>query len=185
MRPNRGFNPCNGTHHLAGSVDPNRVFFKYFLGGCPWGGALQANSIVTWSLLGTLDETSAAVPAPIQALQGTTRTIAGYMVPLNEDFMAETVAEFFLVPDPIACIHGPPPPINQVVYVVMAAPVPIDYDFRGVRVTGTFWIPDRDPVHGFMGYELVGHTATPANFEAREPIRVHELPQTDQLLPDY
>lgn len=36
-----------------------------------------------------------------------------------------------------------------------------------------------------MGYELVGHTATPANFEAREPIRVHELPQTDQLLPDY
>jgi hypothetical protein len=28
-------------------------------------------------------------------LQGTTRTIAGYMVPLNEDFMAETVAEFF------------------------------------------------------------------------------------------
>jgi REP element-mobilizing transposase RayT len=150
-----------------------------------WWGGVQANPTVTWSLLATLDETSASVPAPIQAVQGTTRTIAGYMVPLNEDFMAETVAEFFLVPDPIACIHGPPPPINQVVYVEMTEPVPIDYDFRGVRVTGTFVIPDRDPVHGFMGYELVGHTATPANFEAREPIRVHELPQTDQLLPDY
>lgn len=148
-------------------------------------GGVQANSTVTWSLLATLDETSASVPAPIQAVQGTTRTIAGYMVPLNEDFMAETVAEFFLVPDPIACIHGPPPPINQVVYVEMTEPVPIDYDFRGVRVTGTFVIPDRDPVHGFMGYELVGHTATPANFEVREPIRVHELPQINQLLPDY
>lgn len=153
-----------------------------FLSVC--GGGVQANSTVTWSLLATLDETSASVPAPIQALQGTTRTIAGYMVPLNEDFMAETVAEFFLVPDPIACIHGPPPPINQVVYVVMAAPVPIDYEFRGVRVTGTFGIPDRDPVHGFMGYELVGHTATPANFEAREPIRVHERPPAARVFPD-
>lgn len=150
-----------------------------------WWGGVQANSIVTWSLLATLDETSAAVPAPIQALQGTTRTIEGYMVPLNEDFMAETVAEFFLVPDPIACIHGPPPPINQVVYVEMTEPVPIDYDFRGVRVTGTLVIPERDPVNGFMGYELIGHAAKSANFEPQDPIWVHEQPQTDILMPEY
>lgn len=148
-------------------------------------GCLYANTTVTWSLLSLLDETIKSVPAPIRALQGTTRTIEGYMVPLNEDFMAETVGEFFLVPDPIACIHGPPPPINQVVYVEMTEPVPIDYDFRGVRVTGTFVIPERDPVNGFMGYELIGHTAKSANFEPQDPIWVHEQPQTDILMPEY
>ncbi len=42
-------------------------------------------------------------------------SIEGYLVPL--DFEAEEVSEFVLVPYFGACIHVPPPPANQVVYV--------------------------------------------------------------------
>lgn len=45
--------------------------------------------------------------------------VPGYMVPL-EDTLNE-VTEFLLVPYPGACIHVPPPPPNQLVYVTMAS----------------------------------------------------------------
>ena len=89
----------NGIINIVGADSISAALGFWIQIGCflsmLWWGGVQANPTVTWSLLATLDETSASVPAPIQAVQGTTRTIAGYMVPLNEDFMAETVAEFF------------------------------------------------------------------------------------------
>ena len=50
-----------------------------------------------------------------QSLDGKRVHIGGYVVPL--DFEATTVKEFLLVPFVGACIHVPPPPANQIVYV--------------------------------------------------------------------
>ncbi len=51
----------------------------------------------------------------VDDLNGKTVRISGYAVPL--DFDAQTVREFLLVPYFGACIHVPPPPGNQTVYV--------------------------------------------------------------------
>ena len=62
---------------------------------------------------------SAAVNAK---LDGQLIEIPGFIVPLSEDSEG-LVTEFFLVPYVGACIHVPPPPPNQIVYVKPMEPV--------------------------------------------------------------
>lgn len=66
--------------------------------------------------------------------QGSFRTIAeldkqyvrlpGYIVPVDVDD-DQKMSSFFLVPYFGACIHVPPPPPNQIVYVTLAEPIPV------------------------------------------------------------
>jgi hypothetical protein len=53
----------------------------------------------------------------VDELNGKTVRISGYAVPL--DFNEQNVREFLLVPYFGACIHVPPPPGNQTVYVTI------------------------------------------------------------------
>jgi hypothetical protein len=69
-------------------------------------------------------------PAVVPELNGKRVKIGGYVVPL--DFESTTVKEFLLVPFVGACIHVPPPPANQIIYVKSD---------KGFEMTGTF-----DPV---------------------------------------
>ena len=70
-----------------------------------------------------------------QKLSETKVKIPGFVVPLVVDDTG-VVSEFFLVPYFGACIHVPPPPPNQIVYVKLAG--------GGVRLTGSpedaFWV---------------------------------------------
>ena len=67
-------------------------------------------------------------------LDGQRIRLPGYVVPL--DFEATDVAEFLLVPYFGACIHVPPPPSNQIVYVTTVAGYPLKELFEPVWVTG-------------------------------------------------
>lgn len=51
----------------------------------------------------------------IQGLDGQSVRIPGFVVPV--EFDEESITEFFLVPYFGACIHSPPPPPNQIIYV--------------------------------------------------------------------
>ena len=62
--------------------------------------------------------------------------LPGYVVPL--DFEGTRVTGFLLVPYMGACIHVPPPPPNQIVYVRTKEPIEIDEIFEAVYATGTF-----------------------------------------------
>ena len=62
--------------------------------------------------------------------------LGGYVVPL--DFDGSKVTGFLLVPYMGACIHVPPPPPNQIVYVHTKEPIEIDEIFEAVYATGTF-----------------------------------------------
>ncbi|CAB1076888.1 FIG003461: hypothetical protein [Olavius algarvensis Delta 1 endosymbiont] len=53
----------------------------------------------------------------VEALNGQQVRIPGYLLPL--EVSAAKVTEFLLVPYVGACIHVPPPPPNQVIYVKM------------------------------------------------------------------
>ena len=58
----------------------------------------------------------------------------GYLLPL--EFSGQQVTEFLLVPYVGACIHSPPPPPNQIVYVKSDKPVEVKTTFEAVWVTG-------------------------------------------------
>ena len=74
-------------------------------------------------------------PAVVADLDGRRVSLGGYVVPL--DFEATKVTEFLLVPFVGACIHVPPPPANQIVYVQAPQGFDISGPFDPVTVTGT------------------------------------------------
>ena len=51
----------------------------------------------------------------IEKMNGLSVRIPGFVVPV--EFDEESITEFFLVPYFGACIHSPPPPPNQIMYV--------------------------------------------------------------------
>jgi len=61
--------------------------------------------------------------------------IPGFIIPI--DISAEGVTSFVLVPYAGACIHVPPPPPNQLVFVSTKVPWPSERLWEAVWVTGT------------------------------------------------
>ena len=76
-----------------------------------------------------------APPAIVADLNGKRVAIGGYIVPL--DFESTSIKEFLLVPFVGACIHVPPPPANQIIYVKSGKGIEITGQFDPVTVTGT------------------------------------------------
>jgi hypothetical protein len=68
-------------------------------------------------------------------LEGLTLRIPGFIVPLEENSEG-LVTEFLLVSYFGACIHVPPPPPNQIVYVKPARPVEVKDTFEAYWITG-------------------------------------------------
>ena len=100
---------------------------KSFLGGrhAISGRGLQASrpppptiDDKRWLSEKRLQPGAGAAPAVVPELDGKRVRIGGYVVPL--DFEATNVKEFLLVPFVGACIHVPPPPPNQIIYVKSA-----------------------------------------------------------------
>jgi len=70
----------------------------------------------------------------VSELDGQKIRLPGFVVPL--DFEGTETSEFLLVPYFGACIHVPPPPSNQIVYVKTVASYPLQGLFEPVWVTG-------------------------------------------------
>jgi hypothetical protein len=93
--------------------------------------------------------------------------IAGYLLPL--DFDPAGTTEFLLVPYFGACIHEPPPPPNQVIYLKSSAPYAPAALFEGVMITGTMRVRSEKKELFFMdgsdevasGYLLEGESIVP------------------------
>ncbi len=93
--------------------------------------------------------------APIvKELNGKYVKIPGYIVPLEFDFEKGTFSEFLLAPFFGACIHVPPPPSNQIVYVKSASPLKQKWLDDAVWVTGTITTDSVDSEYGFAGYSM-------------------------------
>lgn len=69
------------------------------------------------------------------ALIGRTVRMPGFILPLDYQPGGE-IDEFLLVPYFGACVHTPPPPPNQIVYVTMDEPLRVDRLWDPVWVTG-------------------------------------------------
>ena len=92
--------------------------------------------------------------APIvESLDGKNIKIPGFVVPLEGD--GQVVSEFLLVPYYGACIHVPPPPANQTVYVkVPSGDVKIREVFDTVWVSGTLTAKTFDSDLATAGYQI-------------------------------
>ncbi len=72
-----------------------------------------------------------------QEVLGKKIRIDGFMVPLDFDYgEALTVEEFVLVPDAGMCIHVPPPPPNQMIFIKLKKPEKVRYMYQPIAVEG-------------------------------------------------
>ena len=89
----------------------------------------------------------------IPTLDGQKVRMAGYIVPLEADDKGN-LTEFFLVPYYGACIHVPPPPANQIVYVKSAEGFEVTGQFEPVWITGTLKVTSAFTGLAEAGYSL-------------------------------
>ncbi|MCH2164353.1 MAG: DUF3299 domain-containing protein [Marinovum sp.] len=87
------------------------------------------------------------------ALDGTRVRIPGFIIPLAWTGEGDVI-EFVLVPYVGACIHVPPPPPNQLVYVTSAVPWPGNELWDAVWVTGELRAGLQDTAVAETGYQL-------------------------------
>jgi hypothetical protein len=88
----------------------------------------------------------------VERFNGQTVRLAGYVVPLETDGTA--LKEFLLVPYYGACIHVPPPPPNQTVFVRAKDGLSVRRLFDTVAVTGRFNTERRSGELADAGYVL-------------------------------
>lgn len=85
--------------------------------------------------------------------------IPGYLVPLDYDGTGMTTA--LLVPYVGACVHVPPPPPNQLIFVSTEKPYDITSMFEPVYVTGLFGTAATSTQLAEIGYALVAEQIEP------------------------
>ncbi|WP_443083318.1 DUF3299 domain-containing protein [Vibrio sp. VPAP30] len=89
-----------------------------------------------------------------QELNGSKVKIPGFVIPLEGD--ANMVTEFLLVPYFGACIHVPPPPPNQIIYVKFPKGAPVQELWDVVYVIGTLKTETVSHELAQTGYVLQG-----------------------------
>lgn len=120
---------------------------------------LSAPSVPEGRWMSAPTKSSANPPAVVASLDGKRVQIGGYVVPL--DFDATRVKEFLLVPFVGACIHVPPPPPNQIVYVKAETGVDVHGTFDPVWVTGTLTVTPAFTGLAEAGYSLDAEKVEP------------------------
>ena len=117
------------------------------------GSSGPAGKVADWGLYRQFDSVTNTAPQELQALDGQKVRSPGFMVPL-EDNRAE-VTEFLLVPNPQACIHAPPPPSNQMVYVRMVGK-PAKTLFGPIMVEGILRVSSQTHQYGTANFQIYG-----------------------------
>jgi hypothetical protein len=120
--------------------------------------------MVDWRMLGGLNYENGEMTDTLKKLNGKVVKIPGFVVPL-EDY-EEEAAEFLLVPYFGACVHTPPPPPNQLVYVKMANKKKMKVGlWDAVWMYGTLKVEYVESVYGPASFTLEGLRTAPYGIE--------------------
>ncbi|HMR03217.1 MAG TPA: DUF3299 domain-containing protein [Candidatus Competibacter phosphatis] len=101
----------------------------------------------------------------VAALDGVRIRLPGFAIPLETD--GQLANRFLLVPYIGACIHVPPPPLNQTVLVEAPMGALIQRVFDPVWVTGRLTVRRADTALANAGYTLIATEVSPYN--AKQP----------------
>lgn len=113
--------------------------------------------VTDWRTLRLLDFKTGTGPEEVMSLDQKEVRIPGFMVPLEDD--QNEVSEFLLVPTRQACIHVPPPPPNQMIYVKMSGGH-TPYSWGPIWVQGRLSISKRESPYGQAGFDMLGRYTT-------------------------
>lgn len=94
------------------------------------------------------------IPEPLQKMNRHVVRIPGFMVALEMD--GQDASEFLLVPAAGLCIHVPPPPPNQTVFVKMESGEKAPFSWEPVWVTGYFEIRASKNHYNSAAYYMLG-----------------------------
>lgn len=95
-----------------------------------------------------------SMPAPIvPALNNKKLRIPGYVLPVK--YEGSMVYEFLLVPYMGACIHVPPPPANQMVYVILKEPLDATGLWDPVWASGLMKTESETTEFAVAGYKML------------------------------
>ena len=98
--------------------------------------------------------------APVETkMNGARVRIPGFVVPMGTDL--DHVKEFLLVPYFGACIHVPPPPANQMIYVFPKRPLKNAQIMGAVWVSGTLETTVAATAFGDAGYRMKAELVEP------------------------
>ena len=90
--------------------------------------------------------------------------LPGYMVPLV--YEGEAVTEFLLVPSAGQCIHVPPPPVNQTIFVALKEPTRIRTYGEPVIVEGRLLTELGQTDYAETGYRIEAEAVEDFAFDA-------------------
>lgn len=103
----------------------------------------------------------------VETLNGAQIRLPGFAIPLETD--GQSTRQFLLVPYYGACIHVPPPPANQTVWVEAPAGVLIHRVFDAVWVTGRLAVEPVNTGLAKAGYTLVAAKVEPYVIDQNTP----------------
>jgi hypothetical protein len=134
------------------------IFALLLSGSLLFAAPTPAALTVSWSTLKTLNATQ--ISSPARALNGKLIAVPGFMVPLEDD--ADEVTEFLLVPFAGACIHVPPPPPNQMIFVKLGHNQKAKMSFtEPIMVTGHLHVATVDSPYGDVSFSMDGDSVRP------------------------
>lgn len=113
---------------------------------------------ISWRVLASLDYVTGKVSDTLRVLNGKRVRVPGFIVPLD-DFQ-DVVKEFLLVPYFGACVHTPPPPPNQLMFVRMKSKQKVSL-FEPVWIEGVLVIKQYQSIYGAVGFQLAADKITP------------------------
>lgn len=99
----------------------------------------------------------------VEELNGRLVKLPGFSIPL--EFSGDGVTEFILAPYVGACIHVPPPPANQLVYVTTETPYPSSGLFDAIWVIGTIHAHAKSTELAEIGYSIAANGIEPYVWE--------------------
>ena len=115
---------------------------------------------VLWDVLWGLDYRTGEISPELQQHIGKEVKSPGFMVPLED--WAEEASEVLLVPYVGACVHTPPPPPNQLVYVLMDGGETVEVSFWDpVWIYGTLVVEETTNVYGAVSFKMSGTDVQP------------------------
>lgn len=99
----------------------------------------------------------------VAALNGREVKLPGYIVPLGINEQG-VVNEFLLVPYFGACIHVPPPPSNQIVYVQSEAGIKLEALYQPFWITGAMQVEAVESDLANAGYKITNASIEPYSY---------------------
>jgi hypothetical protein len=118
---------------------------------------------LSWPDLRGLDTRTGKSTEKLESLNGNLVRVPGFMIPLEDSERA--VSEFLLVPYPLACIHVPAPPPNQIVHVKMEKGKRAAMDwYEPIWVQGRFEIKTVKNVYTEASYFMTGLFVEPYKY---------------------